>query len=61
MRNMMACTVTGQGAGTAAAVSIKVNLQENLFDSAANVSSSSTLTDSDVIYSGGGAHPGGGR
>ena len=24
MRNMMACTVTGQGAGTAAAVSIKV-------------------------------------
>ena len=30
MRNMMACTVTGQGAGTAAAVSIKVKTNDNL-------------------------------
>ena len=30
MRNMMACTVTGQGAGTAAAVSIKVKTIDNL-------------------------------
>ena len=29
MRNMMACTVTGQGAGTAAAVSLKVDLDDH--------------------------------
>ena len=32
MRNMMACTVTGQGAGVAAAVSIKVYIVMITFD-----------------------------
>jgi hypothetical protein len=34
MRNMMACTVTGQGAGVAAAVSIRHNMRTSVVDMA---------------------------
>ena len=48
-KNVMACTVTGQGAGTAAAVSIKVYSQDHEVETPGVVFNSSTLTDSNLI------------
>ena len=53
MRNMMDGTVTGQGAGTAAAISIKVSSQE--------IKEIDSIQQTITWYAGGGEHPGGGR
>ena len=56
----MACYFTGQGAGTAAAVSIKVKSQDHDLIHL-KMSSFQELSQLETCSAGGGEHPGGGR